>query len=229
MKKILNNFTKTDIVIYSVSILLIVVTFLVFDRINYVNLITSLMGATSLIFIAKGNAIGQFLSIIFSVFYIVISYKTAYFGEMLTYLFMNIPLAISSLVSWLKNPYEKNVLEVKVNKINKKEIVFALVLTFVVSFIFYFILKFFNTANLIFSTISIATSFIAMYLTFRRSEYFAIGYACNDIILIILWALKAIENISYLSIVTCFVVFLVNDIYGFINWSKMKKRQSNKN
>lgn len=229
MKKILNNFTKTDIIIYSASIFLIITTFLVFDRINYVNLITSLIGATSLIFIAKGNAIGQILSIVFSVFYLVISYKTAYFGETITYLFMNIPLAIISLVSWLKNPYEKNVLEVKVNKIKKREFVFAFTLTFIITFIFYFILKYFNTANLVFSTISIATSFIAVYLTFRRSEYFAIGYACNDIVLIVLWTLKTIENISYLSIVTCFIVFLANDIYGFISWTKMKKRQSNKN
>ncbi len=228
MKKILNNFTKTDIIIYSASIFLIVTTFLVFDRINYVNLITSLIGAISLIFIAKGNAIGQILSIVFSVFYLVISYKTAYFGETITYLFMNIPLAIISLVSWLKNPYEKNVLEVKVNKIKKREFVFAFTLTFIITFIFYFILKYFNTANLVFSTISIATSFIAVYLTFRRSEYYAIGYACNDIVLIVLWTLKTIENISYLSIVTCFIVFLANDIYGFISWTKMKKRQSNK-
>ena len=85
----------------------------------------------------------------------------------------------------------------------------------------------FHTANLIPSTISVTTSFLAVYLTFRRSAFYAIGYAANDIVLIILWVLATISDISYLSVAICFVVFLVNDIYGFINWSRMQKRQEN--
>lgn len=34
----------------------------------------------------------------------------------------------------------------------------------------------FNTTNLIPSTISVTTSFLAVYLTFRRSPYFAISF-----------------------------------------------------
>ncbi len=51
--------------------------------------------------------------------------------------------------------------------------------------------------------------------------------AVNDIMLIVLWTLAAINDISHLSEVICFTVFLVNDIYGFINWLKMRKRQEN--
>jgi nicotinamide mononucleotide transporter PnuC len=209
--------------------LLVIGAFCLFDKENYLILLASLIGVTSLIFNAKGNPFGQLLMVIFSLLYGIISYSFNYYGEMVTYLGMTMPMAVFALISWLKNPYKKNKAEVKVNSISKKEIIFTFFATVAVTIIFYFILKYFNTANLVFSTISIATSFIAVYLTFRRSEYFAIGYACNDIVLIVLWTLKTIENISYLSIVTCFIVFLANDIYGFISWTKMKKRQSNKN
>ena len=91
---------------------------------------------------------------------------------------------------------------------------------------FYFILKYFNTNNLIFSTISVTTSFIAVYLTFKRSPLYALGYAANDIVLIILWALATAEDMSYVSVTVCFCVFLFNDFYGFINWQKIKKRQN---
>ena len=47
---------------------------------------------------------------------------------------------------------------------------------------FYFILKFFNTANIVPSTISVKKSFLAVYLTFRRSPYFSLAYAANDIV-----------------------------------------------
>ena len=137
------------------------------------------------------------------------------------------PMSIFALISWLKNPYNGNKSEVKVNVIHKKEVFFMSLAAVVISGIFYFILKYFNTANLIPSTISVTTSFVAVYLTFRRSPYFALAYASNDIVLIILWILASIYDAKYISVVVCFVAFLVNDIYGFVNWCKMKKRQNN--
>ena len=76
-----------------------------------------------------------------------------------------------------------------------------------------------------FSTLSVSTSFIAAYLTFRRSPYFALAYAANDVVLIILWTMASFIKTSYISVVICFVVFLINDLYGFVSWLKMEKRQ----
>ena len=99
-------------------------------------------------------------------------------------------------------------------------------LTIAVTIVFYFVLKYFRTANIIPSTLSVTTSFIAVYLTFRRSPYFALAYAANDIILIVLWLMASITDFRYISVVVCFIAFLFNDIYGFISWKKMKKTQS---
>ena len=79
--------------------------------------------------------------------------------------------------------------------------------------------------NIIPSTLSVTTSFLAVYLTFRRSPYFALAYAANDIVLIILWIWASMYDARYISVVVCFIAFLVNDIYGFISWRKMKIRQ----
>ena len=100
-------------------------------------------------------------------------------------------------------------------------------LTAAVTVLFYFILKYFNTSNLLISTLSITTSFIASYLTMRRSRFYALAYSLNDIVLIILWVLASIDNIEYISMVTCFIAFLINDIYGFINWTKLLNKQNN--
>ncbi len=225
MKRVLNYFTKFEIGLWTSSVLLIFVSFVIFDRENDLTLIASIIGATFLIFNAKGNPIGQFLTIVFSILYGVISYSFSYYGEMITYLGMTMPMAFLALISWLKNPYENNKAEVKVNRISKIETVFMLLLTAVVTLVFYYILKFFNTANLIPSTVSVTTSFLAVYLTFRRNPYFALAYAMNDLVLIVLWVMVSMTDISYLSVVICFVVFFVNDMYGFINWKQMEKRQ----
>lgn len=226
IKSAINYFSKGELLLWSLSVLFILVSFFAFDRENYLTLSASIIGATSLIFNAKGNPLGQILIVVFSVLYGIISFTFAYYGEMITYLGMTAPMAVFAFVSWIKNPYNGKKSEVKVNDLKFAEIIFMLLLTAVVTIIFYFILKFFNTANLLPSTLSVTTSFIAVYLTFRRSPYFALAYAANDIVLIVLWFLASLTDISYVSVTVCFIMFLVNDIYGFISWIKMRKRQT---
>lgn len=224
-KSLFDYFTKGERILWCISTTLIIVSFFTLDRENYVTLAASLIGATSLIFNAKGNPFGQFLMVIFSILYGFISFTFAYYGEMITYLGMTAPMAVFALVSWLRHPYNGNKAEVKVNRLTWKEIIFMMGLTAIITIIFYYILAAFHTANLLPSTLSVTTSFLAVYFTFRRSAFYAIAYAANDIVLIILWMLAAISNISYLSVAICFVVFLANDIYGWISWLKIQKRQ----
>ena len=225
MKKLTTYFSKGELTLWGGSAGLILVSFFLFDRVNFMTLAASLIGTTSLIFNAKGNPIGQALMSLFSLLYGVISYTFSYFGEMITYLGMTGPMALFAFVSWLRNPYNGNHAEVAVNRLGSRELVLMYALTAVVTWGFYFILDHFGTANMIPSTLSVATSFIAVYLTFRRSPYFALAYAANDVVLIVLWTLAAVENISYLSVIICFVMFLVNDLYGFVSWKRMEKRQ----
>ncbi len=224
-KSFLSYFTKTEILLWFSSLFFILLSFFIFDGNSYLTLIASLIGATSLIFSAKGNPVGQILMIIFSIFYGAISFGFAYYGEMITYLGMTLPMSVIALISWLKNPFKGKKSEVKINRISKKEFVFSLFLTACVTLLFYFILAAFHTANLFFSTLSVATSFLAVYLTFRRSAYFALAYAANDVVLIVLWALAVKSNLSYVSVLVCFIIFLINDLYGFLNWRKTQKKQ----
>lgn len=219
-------FSKVEIILWVSSVLAIAVSFVLFDRENYLTLSASLIGVTSLIFNAKGNPFGQLLMVLFSMLYGIISYGFDYYGEMITYLGMTMPMAVFALISWLRNPYRENRAEVRVNVISRRETLFMWVGAAAVTVVFFYILKHFNTANIIPSTLSVTTSFIAVYLTFRRSPLFALAYASNDIVLIVLWIMASLHDIRYVSVVVCFAAFLVNDIYGYISWQKMKERQS---
>ncbi len=226
IKTMRNYFSKIEIVLWSVSVLFITMSFYVFDRGSYLTLVASLIGVTSLIFNAKGNPIGQALMIVFSLLYGIISFTFAYYGEMITYLGMTMPMAFFALISWLRNPYNGNKAEVKVNSISKKEQILMWLLTIVVTVVFFFILNYFNTVNIIPSTISVTTSFLAVYLTFRRCPTFALAYAANDMVLIVLWIMASIYDTKYISVVVCFIAFFINDIYGYISWRQMKRRQT---
>lgn len=219
-------FTTTELVLWGMSVLGVVLSFLIFDRAAVLTLSASLIGVTSLIFNAKGNPIGQVLMLIFSVLYGVISWRCAYYGEMITYLGMTAPMAAVALYSWLRHPYRGNRSQVTVGSLSVKDGVGMAMATVFVTVCFYFILRFFGTARLLISTISVSTSFVAAYLTFRRSPWFAVAYAANDLVLIVLWSLVAMVDRAYFSVVVCFAAFLVNDLYGFINWQHMKQQQS---
>ena len=144
---------------------------------------------------------------------------------MFTYLGMTMPMATFPLISWLKNPYKGNRNEVTISLLKAKDYIILIFLTVFVTFVFYYILSYFNTSYLALNTVSIATSFFAVYLTLKRSHFYAMVYACNDIILIFLWSLASVENSSYIPVIICFFIFLINDLYCFINWKKIMKRQ----
>ena len=224
LKNPFKDLNKFEFFLWLSSVCIIIVSAIIFNEADVLNVISSLIGVTALIFLAKGYVIGQILIILFSVFYGVVSFYFAYYGEMITYLGMTTPMAVITAIEWLKHPY-KGSKEVEIRKLTVKNICVMFALTAIVTVAFYFILKFLSTANLIFSTISVATSFFAAYLTFLRSPYYALGYAANDVVLIVPWILATIDNFSYFPMIICFILFLINDLYGFFNWKRMQNRQ----
>lgn len=212
-----------EYIIWISSVLIISISYIAFHIEGYMTLIVSIVGVTGLIFLAKGDVLGQILTVVFSILYAIVAYRFKYWGEMITYLGMTMPIAMMAVVTWLKNPYKKG--EVRVRHTSPKMWGILSITAIIVTVIFYYILRFFKTPNLIMSSISVTTSFMAASLAMLRSSYYALFYAMNDVVLIILWIFATAENKSYLPMVLCFSCFLINDLYGFINWQKMKKEQ----
>ena len=171
VRRFAGYFTRSEKLLWALSVSFILVSFCIFDRESYMTLCASLIGVTSLIFNAKGNPFGQLLAVVFSLLYGGISYTFAYYGEMITYLGMTMPMAVFALIAWLRNPYNGNRAEVRVNAISRREAGWMCLGAAAVTAVFYFVLAYFHTANLLPSTVSVTTSFLAVYLTFRRSPW----------------------------------------------------------
>ena len=224
-RAIFKGFAPAEICLWLASLALIVGSAFLFGSADVLYVVAALIGATALIFVSKGNVLGQVLTVVFSVFYGVISFSFCYYGEMITYLGMTAPIAVASVVTWLKNPYKGKKNEVTVNRLSLREYALIFLAGVVITVAFYFILRALGTANLIISTVSVLTSFMAVWLTMRRSALYALAYAMNDVVLIVLWTLAALESVGYVSMVVCFFVFFVNDVYGFFNWRRLRRRQ----
>lgn len=218
--------TSGELILWLISLITVIVSNIFAKDASISTILGTAIGVTALIFVAKGDVFGQVLTVVFSFLYAVTSFAFRYYGEMITYMGMTMPMAALSVISWLKHPFKKGKNEVKIHKLTRFEKFLMILLSFIVTLIFYFILKALNTPNLLFSTISVTTSFLASYLTFFRNSYYALAYAANDIVLIVLWILASIESFSYFPMIICFVMFFINDIYGFISWKIREKKQA---
>lgn len=219
MSNPIKGLTKKEWVLWIVSLLIVTASNLMTEQVEPLTLAAADIGITALIFAAKGNVWAQILMIVFCLLYGLISFQVRYWGEMITYLGMSLPMAIWSMVTWLKNPSAGGK-TVEIQKLTRKHIAGLSFFGALATGVFYLILRALDTPNLVFSTISVATSFLAAALTMLRSSYYALGYAANDVVLIALWVLASLKDPVYIPVTVNFSIFLVNDLYGFVSWRK---------
>ena len=162
------DLTKKEWCVWIGSLLIIIMSNFLSEGFDPLTLVAACIGVTSLIFAAKGNVWSQILMIIFSILYGIISWQFRYWGEMMTYLGMTMPMAVWSTITWIKNPSESGK-EVEIQRLTKKHIFLLIVSGIAVTTLFYMILAALKTQNIVFSTISVTTSFFAASLTMLRS------------------------------------------------------------
>lgn len=183
---------------------------------------------TTAILMSKGKVESYFIGIISVSFYGIVSYNQGYYGELLITIFLTFPMMIIGIISWLKHQ-DKDEDVVIISSLSKKEIVFAFSSQLILFWVYYFLLKAFNTDLLMISSLSIVTSVLATYFEARRSELSLFCYVANDLILITLWMIPIINGVtSLISVLIGPMLLLVNDIYGSYNWKRLKDIQKEK-
>lgn len=219
------NFSKKDWVVLIVSLSVVLTCNRLTPGVTWSTAAGVVVGAVALVFMARGDVWGQVLTVVFSILYGITSWQFRYYGEMITYLCMTLPMALMAVVSWLRHPFQGNQAEVEIHRLTRRQrwglVWWCGIATVVLGILLWRL----NTPNLLFSILSVATSFTAAYLTFYRSSAYAIAYAANDVALIVLWTLASVKDISFTPMIACFSVFLFNDVYAYVSWKHREKRQ----
>ena len=210
-------FEKRDWVLWITSMVIVGASNIFSPDTNWLTLITTLLGVTTLILEAKGHILCPVIMIVFCLMYAAIAFQYHYWGEMMTFLGMSVPMAAWALVTWLRNPSKREG-EVQVRTLSKKSCLAVVLASVPVTAVFGLFLWKLNTPNLAVSTISVTTRFLGAAFTVLRSPLYALGYSLNDIILIVLWILASLTDPKYIPVVVEFMIFLVNDLYGFYSW-----------
>lgn len=229
MKRFLQYFNRREWILLFLSYITIVASFFAApffqaDR-SIFSVFTSMIGIFGVILISKGDVVSHYVYIVFSILYSLMSIATHYYGEAIIYLFVMIPLHISSIISWKKN-ISDTPREVEVQKTDWKKSALIAICFVLLSIPFYHLLKYLSTDNVVISTLSLTTSCFAGYLMFKRSRFFSAVFAADDIFLLLLWGIKIyMGEYQFIPTLINVVVLTINDTYSFWCWSKRYMKQ----
>lgn len=224
--KYFKNWTRFEKILLIASVLLISLVGIIFKA-DLLTTICSIVGVITALLLAKGKNLGQIFGLLIVALYSIVSFKNGFYGEVIIYLCIMLPMYIIGIVSWIRHQ-NKDTDTVEVNKIEIKEWIIVLIASIICFIGIYFLLKAFNTKELFISSISVIDSLFAIYLGVRRSKYSFHFYVFNDLILILLWGIPVISGeIILIPMVFNPIINLINDIYGIHNWKKLEMVQNN--
>lgn len=227
IKKYFEDWNKFEKIFLICGLLVSIISAIIFNGTIIDTLYTSLYLITALL-MSKGKVESYFVGFVSVFFYGIISYNQKYYGELIITAFLTFPIMIIGIISWLRHQ-DKEDDTVIISSLSRKEITIALLSQLVLFWIYYFLLKAFNTDLLVISTISVMTSVLASYFEARRSELSLFCYIANDLVIITLWLIPIINGQTELiSVLVGPILLLINDIYGSYNWNRLKKQQKEK-
>lgn len=227
IKKYFEDWNKFEKSFLICGLLTSIISSIIFNGTVIDTLYTSLYLITALL-MSKGKVECYFVGFVSVFFYGIVSYNQGYYGELIITAFLTFPIMIIGIISWLRHQ-DKEEDTVIISSLSKKEITIALLSQLVLFWIYYFILKAFNTDLLVISTMSVVTSVLVSYFEARRSELSLFCYIANDLVIITLWLIPIISGqIELISVLVGPILLLINDIYGSYNWRRLKNQQKEK-
>ena len=224
MKKIFKDWTifEKSLLCFSVVIVSLVG---ILTKSSFLPTITSIVGIITALLLAKGKNLGQTFGILIVILYSTLSFKNRFYGEVIVYVCLMLPMYIMGTISWIRHQNKKTN-TVDVNTIKVKEWIIAILVSIITFVLIYLLLKQFNTNQLFISSLSVIDSLFAVYLSFRRSKYSFLLYVVNDIVLILLWGIPVLNGqLNLIPILLNPIINMINDSYEIYNWKRLEKIQ----
>ena len=209
---------------YSAIFLVATIVLAIVFRSPALVIVNSIVGIISISIVSKGFFLGAFTNIVSAVIYAALSYVIKYYGEALVGLCITLPMSLARIFLWYKNRQKGGFIQIA-EKTKWQELAVLGSVALASSVGFYFMLKAFNTSNLIFSTISMTLGCVAGYLQLRRYAYNFVIYIINNIICICLWVPVMMGDIANLPTVVSYVMYTGLNFFGIVNWVSLKKKQ----
>lgn len=222
------GYNVLDFVLIFSGLLSVIIAGILFGAKWYI-IINSIFGLLCVFTQAKGKVITQVVGFLYCIFYMIIAYWQKLYGEALLYLIIMLPMYVYGIIHWFANIDKKSQEVIVKNNLSKNEWIVLIVGFVAISFGVFFLLKKFNTSQLILSTVSFVSMLPAVYLLARRCKWNMIAFLINDLVVPFLWLNFILHgSFDFIPMIVNYVFQIIYDIYGLIQWNKLEKKQHNK-
>ena len=137
LKKVFKGWSLFECLLLFTSVLSIIIVGAIFKS-DLLTMLTSIVGVTCALLLAKGLVLGEFFGIAIVVLYSLVSYKNGFYGEMIIYIGIMLPMYVWGVFEWIKHKNSKTN-SIEVNEISKKEWAIVSFIAVILFVVFYFL------------------------------------------------------------------------------------------
>lgn len=191
------------------------------------SLINGICNISNSVLSAKGKISNYYFGIIGNIIYLYISFTTRYYSEVITVLFIVLPISIYGLINWLKGRKSEESDDVSIKSPTARQLLIPILSQVVMSIPYYLMLKHFNSNLLIVSTFGMCVTILAFYFMAKAYTVFNYFFIVNAITRMIMWGVPMLNgDFTNVPLFLSNLVYLINDIYSLFNWTRMEKQQN---
>ncbi|MDF2678838.1 MAG: putative transporter [Brevibacillus sp.] len=184
-----------------------------------IGLIASLTGMLSVVLVAKGKTSNYYPGIINVVLYAFVAYGQKYYGEVMLNLLYFLPMQFIGLFMWRKNGLsETKRNDVKVAVMTNRARIYWSVLCLAVTLAYAWVLKAMGGALPFIDSLTAVLSIVAMIFMVKRFVEQWVVWIIIDLLTIYMWVVAFMGDGNDVSILVMWTAYLVNAIYGWLNW-----------
>lgn len=196
---------------------------------SLIGLISSITGMLCVVLVAKGKIANYYFGIIQTSTYAYISYGYGLYGEAMLNGLFYLPVQFIGIYLWNKHRTEQGVQgeDVKVKRLSKAGWVYTISIAVILIIGYGFFLKYLGGSNIWTDSATNVLSVMAQILMLKRfAEQWLLWISVN-ILSIYLWISALVsQGGNDFSMLVMWTAFLVNSIYGYINWRKLYSKQA---
>ncbi|MER2171735.1 MAG: nicotinamide riboside transporter PnuC [Psychrobacillus psychrodurans] len=197
---------------------------------SLLGLISSLTGMLCVVLVAKGKISNYYFGIVNTSTYAYITYTYGLYGESMLNGLFYFPIQFIGIYLWRKNLTKVQAIgeDVSVKRLDKKGWAYIIVISIVASISYAYLLNAIGGQQVRLDSAAVVLSVLAQILMLKRyAEQWVLWIAVNGLT-IVLWLITLTKTGGNdWSMLVMWSAFLLNSIYGYVNWLKMHKKQHN--
>ena len=222
-KNFWDGYTLFEKIFMASMVLLQIVVFCIMPD-SWLNIVAGLAGVVSVVMCAKGRTMFYFIGFIQTVTYLVLAWQNRFYGEVIENIFYFVTM-IWGIFEWKKNEITNadGTEDVIAKKFSPTQWILSIVSTVIATLAMGYWLDGIGSAQAYTDAATNVMAIFAQLLMVWRFREQWIWWIVIDLFCIKMWFVA-----GNWSMVAMYIVWTVNAIYGWINWSKLNKIQNKK-